>query len=347
MLIQITFILKRLPIDKIDDDIDFIYNSKYFLSLYMTLAQLSYIVAVDNFRNFVLAANNCFVTQPTLSMQIQKLEEELGVIIFNRSKQPVTPTEIGARIIRQAKIILLESDRLESLIESKTGEYKGSFRLGVIPTISPFLIPLFIKSFVNKYPDLELIIKELTTNEIIRSINKDYLDAGILALPVSDPGLMSLHLYYEPFYVYMPFKHKLANKKHIDESDISAKELLLLNDGHCLRGQALKLCQSSEREWNGSTRKILFESGNLDTLIKLVQNDFGITLLPYLTVKERILDDGHALVKAFKHPAPRREVGIIYSKAYLKRPLINALSKVIISSLPKELLKFKNENIIE
>lgn len=317
---------------------------EYFCS--MTLAQLSYIVAVDNYRHFGIAAENCFVTQPTLSIQIQKLEEELGVIIFNRSLQPVEPTEIGEKIIRQARTILHESERLQTIIESETGEFGGTFRLGVIPTAAPYLIPLFLRSFTEKYPKIELIIHEITTPEIIRLINKDALDAGILALPISDSGIINIPLYYEPFIAYLPKGHSLSSKKELLESDIPVKELLLLNEGHCLRGQILKLCNASERDWNNENGRILFESGNLDTLIRLVQQDFGLTLLPFLTVFNSKLDNINAVTKKFKDPQPRREMGIIHSKSYLKKHLIDALIKEIKSCLPQELKNYNKENVI-
>lgn len=312
----------------------------------MTLAQLSYIVAVDNYRHFGLAAENSFVTQPTLSIQIQKLEEELGVIIFNRSCQPIEPTEIGEKILRQARIILRESEKLQAVIESETGEFGGTFRLGIIPTAAPYLIPLFLRSFTEKYPKVELVIQEITTPEIIRQINKDAIDAGILALPINDTGIINMPLYYEPFVAYIPKEHNLSAKKILLESDIPLKELLLLNEGHCLRGQILKLCNASERDWDDTSTRILFESGNLDTLIRLVQQNFGLTLLPFLTVYNSNLDNSKAVIKRFKDPQPRREMGIIHSKAYLKKHLIKALAKEIKDCLPSELNNYNNENVI-
>jgi LysR family transcriptional regulator, hydrogen peroxide-inducible genes activator len=235
----------------------------------MTLAQLYYIVAVDNFRHFSTAADHCFVTQPTLSMQIQKLEEELGVIIFDRSKHPVIPTDIGEKIIKQSRIILHESEKLQNIIDNETGEFTGTLKIGVIPTISPYLIPLFLQSFVSKYPNIELIIDEITTKEIIKGINKDLLDAGLLALPAGDADMIQRSLYYEPFVGYVSKSHKLFKKENLNVEDITGEGILLLKEGHCLRGHALKLCKTSEREWSGNSKKILFESGNLDTLKNL------------------------------------------------------------------------------
>ncbi len=312
----------------------------------MTLAQLYYIVAVDNFRHFGTAASHCFVTQPTLSMQIQKLEEELGVLIFDRSKQPVVPTDIGAKILKQAKIILHESERLQNIIDSETGEFNGTLKIGIIPTIAPYLIPLFLDTFVKKYPSIELVIDEVTTKEIIRGLNKDLLDVGILALPVDIPDFVERILYYEPFVAYISKKHLLYKKEKLDVDDLSRDDLLLLKEGHCLRGHVLKLCKSSEKEWRENERKILFESGTIDTLKKLVEQNFGITLLPYLAIKDIENKEQLSLVREFNPPVPKREVGLVYSKAFLKKHLINALAEEIIKIIPKNLLEKENSLIV-
>ncbi len=312
----------------------------------MTLAQLDYIVAVDNFRHFATAASHCFVTQPTLSMQIQKLEEELGVIIFDRSKQPVVPTDIGIKIIRQARTILQESERLQNIIDSETGEFKGTLKIGIIPTIAPYLIPLFLESFVKKFPGIELIIDEITTKEIIRGLNKDLLDVGILALPINAPDLVEHPLYYEPFVAYISKKNSLFKKNKIDVDDLSRDDLLLLREGHCLRGHALKLCKSSDKEWRQAERKILFESGTIDTLKKLVEQNFGITLLPYLAVKDIESEEKKSLVREFNPPVPKREVGLIYSKVFLKKHFIDALTEEIMKVIPKSLLEKENSLIV-
>lgn len=312
----------------------------------MTLSQLYYIVAVDNFRHFGTAAEHSFVTQPTLSMQIQKLEDELGAIIFDRTKQPVVPTDIGVKIIKQARIIIQESERLQNIIDSETGAYSGQLKIGVIPTIAPYLIPLFLKSFVEKYPGIELVIDEITTREIIKGIDKDLIDVGIIALPVNEPGVLEQPLYYEPFVAYISKGHHLFKKSRIDASDLSNEELLLLKEGHCLRGHALKLCRSSEREWSKGERKILFESGTIETLKKLVEQDFGITLLPYLAVERSCSLIQPSLVREFNAPVPKREIGMVFSKAYLKRHLIDALAGEILKVVPRELLETENTLIV-
>lgn len=311
----------------------------------MTITQLEYIVAVNSYKSFSVAANYCFVTQPTLSMQIQKLEEELGVMIFDRSRNPISATNIGEQLIRQAKIIIAERDRFQNIIENVKGEFSGILRVGIIPTISPFLLPLFLKSFLDKYPKVELIFDELTTNEIVAGIHKSTIDLGILALPINDSGIIEESLYYEPFVAFIPEKHKLFVKEKINVDDLFVQDLLLLKEGHCLREQTLKVCRTSEKEWRDDHNKILFEFGSLDTLINLVQQNFGITLLPYLSVRYMKDDSKLKLVREFTKPVPKREIGIVYGKSFIKKHLIQALKKEILSAVPKE-LKNKKEGLI-
>ena len=312
----------------------------------MTLSQLYYIVAVDNFRHFGAAAEHSFVAQPTLSMQIQKLEEELGVIIFDRGKQPVVPTEVGEKILKQARTILRESERLQNIVESETGEYTGTLKIGIIPTIAPYLLPMFLKSFTEKYPNLELVIDEITTGDIIKGIRKDLIDVGILALPLNDQDIAERSLYYEPFVAYVGKKSQLYKKNKVDINDLSTDDLLLLKEGHCLRGHALKLCKSTEKEWSQGSRKILFESGTLDTIKRLVEQDFGITLLPYLAVKDLEDKNKIAMVREFNSPVPRREIGLVFSKVFLKRHLIEALGEEILKVIPKNLLLKENSLVL-
>lgn len=310
----------------------------------MTITQLEYIIAVSTYRSFSIAANHCFVTQPTLSMQIQKLEEELGVIIFDRSKNPISVTDIGGQLIRQARVILEQRDQFQNIVYNSKGEFSGILRVGIIPTISPFLLPLFLQSFIDKYPKIELIFDELTTNEIIAELNKSAIDLGVLALPINHSGIIEESIFLEPFVGFIPEKHKLFEKNKLSAEDILSDDLLLLKEGHCLREQTLKICKASEKEWRDDHNKILFEFGSLDTLVNLVQQNFGITLLPYLAV--RYLDEFQkSLVREFYDPVPQREIGLVYSKTFSKKHLVNALKTEIINSIPNE-LKEKKEGLI-
>jgi LysR family hydrogen peroxide-inducible transcriptional activator len=310
----------------------------------MTLPQLEYIVAVDNFKHFSKAAEHCFITQPTLSIQIQKLEDELGILIFDRSKQPVSATEMGVKVLRQARIILQEANRLTDIVENETGENSGILRVGIIPTVAPYLIPLFLKSLTEKHPKIELIINEITTREIVRYLKKDLIDVGILALPINNVDLIEQSLYYEPFLLYVSPQHPLYYKEKIKVGEIPREDLLLLKEGHCFREQTLRLC-GDDKGTGKNEKKFLFESGSINTLMKLVEQNFGITLLPCLAMNDIADEERKQYVRKFENPVPKREIGLIYSKALIKRNLISVLAKEVKESVPKELLD-KEESLI-
>lgn len=312
----------------------------------MTITQLEYLIAVEKFGSFSIAANNCFVTQPTLSMQIQKLEEELGVIIFTRNNYPIKPTDIGKKIIEQAKQIIKETQKLQVIIQLEKSEFNGSLHIAVIPTISTYLLPKFLNNFVKRYPNIELIIEEVTTDEVIKGIEKEVFDIGIVALRSFNNNLKTEILYYEPFLAYLPNNHKLLKKKKINQSDLKIKDFLLLKEGHCLRDQVLSICRISEKQLNEKNNKIVFESGNLETLIKLVEQNFGMTLIPYLTTDYLKNSKNRSYIREFNSPIPKREVGIIYSNTFIKVHMINALKEEILKVIPEELKKNKDGIII-
>ncbi|MCX7798488.1 MAG: hydrogen peroxide-inducible genes activator [Melioribacter sp.] len=312
----------------------------------MTLTQLEYLVAVEKYGSFSEAAQKCFVTQPTLSMQIQKLEEELGAIIFRRDKQPVVPTEIGKKILYQAKQILKEKEKLYVLLQIEKGEFIGKLHIAIIPTISSYLLPMFLSNFIKKYPDIELIIDEVTTDEVISGIEKGNYDIGIIALRTINKNLLTETLYYEPFVVFLPPNHRLMKKKKLCQDDLNVSDILLLKEGHCLREQTLSICKSNKNDWVEKGNKVVFESGNLETLIKLVEQKFGMTLLPYLALQ--YIKDKRKLnqIKEFDNPVPKREVGIIYSTTFIKTHLLDALKKEILDVIPDELKQNKSGLII-
>jgi LysR family hydrogen peroxide-inducible transcriptional activator len=312
----------------------------------MTLTQLEYLIAVERFGNFSLAAENCYVTQPTLSMQIQKLEEELGVIIFRRDKQPIVPTDIGQKIIEQAKQILKEKEKLHVILQIERGEFVGALRVAIIPTISSYLLPMFLSSFIKKYPNVELIIDEVTTDEVITGLEKSYFDIGIIALRSKNENLISETLYYEPFVAFLPPDHKLIKKEKLCQDDLNVNDFLLLKEGHCLREQTLAVCKSSENDWVEKSNKIVFESGNLETLIKLVEQKFGMTLLPYLALQYIKEKKKLNQIREFSNPVPKREVGIIHTKTFIKKHLLNALKEEILKVIPEKLKKDKSGLIV-
>jgi len=306
----------------------------------MTLTQLSYIVAVDRYRHFATAAEKSYVTQPTLSMQIHKLEDELGITIFDRSKSPVIPTERGEKIISQAKKILKQSKHIEDLASLSENKLQGTFRVGVIPTIAPNLLPLFLRSFSEKYPDVKLIFEEVVTEELLQLLSEDYLDVGIIATPVEQGNIFEEDLYYEPFIGYISKSHPLAEKEKISVDDLDINNLWLLNEGHCFRDQTVKLCKKQGSETLGES-KIQFKSGNLETLKQLVEQDFGMTLLPYLAKNQLEEHCIQAHLRYFDDPIPRRKVRIVYGREYLKKNIIRAFKDEVLDAIPKEL---KNED---
>ncbi len=310
----------------------------------MTLTQLSYIVAVDKYRHFATAAEKSFVTQPTLSMQIQKMEDEMGVTIFDRSKTPVIPTEIGEKIIAQAQIILKESKQLTDIVNFKESELKGTFRVGIIPTIAPYLVPLFLRSFIKKHPSVELIFEELMTHDVIDKLGNDQLDAAIIATPVEQSYIYVEDLFVEPLVGYLSHSHPLAEKKKLSVDDLDRSNIWLLNEGHCFRDQAVKLCKDEEKI---SQTAIEFKSGNLETLKKLVEQNFGMTLLPWTAVQEH--DNGcvNAIIKEFEDPVPSRKVRLIYGRKHLKQTIIREFRESICNSLPVTLKSKEKRVLIE
>lgn len=310
----------------------------------MTLTQLSYIVAVDKYRHFATAAKKIYITQPTLSMQIQKLENELDVLIFDRSKSPVIPTEIGKEIIEHAKLILRGAKQIEDLVAANDGVLKGSFRIGIIPTIAPYLVPLFLKNFMDAYPEVDLIFEEALTTDVLNGLEEDYFDAGIIASPPTQT-IFELELFDEPFLGYLSAKHKFVNKEELQLGDLQNQELWLLNEGHCFRDQTLKICkQLNEQLVQGP---ITFESGNLETLKRLVESNFGITLMPYLALHDYDNRCANGVVKEFEAPVPTRKIRLVYGREFLKLNLIEALADKIKESLPAELSKYSETVVAE
>ena len=307
----------------------------------MTITQLQYVLAVAEHKNFTLAAEKCFVTQPTLSMQIQKIEEELNVLIFDRSKKPIQLTAIGLKIVNQAKNIVNEAGKIKDIVEYQKGFIGGEFRLGIIPTITPTLLPMFLNNFIKKYPKVNLIIEELNTDEIILRLKNGHLDAAIAATPLEDEKIKEIVLYYEPFVAYIPSDHIASEKKEIEISDLNPDDILLLQDGHCFRDSILNLCKNQ----NIATRNTFqLESGSFETLIKLADEGLGTTLLPYLHTLN-LKEKDKLKLRHFKEPKPAREVSLIYPKSELKIHIIDALRNTI-SGVIKGAIVFHNVQII-
>jgi LysR family hydrogen peroxide-inducible transcriptional activator len=302
-----------------------------------SLNQLEYIVAVDKYRHFGKAADHCHVTQPTLSMQIQKVEEEIGYPLFDRLKKPIVPTAKGQKFISQAKVLLFEHHKLMDLSKHQGAERSGDLRLGVIPTIAPYLIPLFIAKFSKDYPKIHLTIDELKTETILSMLKEDRLDAAILATPLHEAGLKERPIYYEPFSLYVNKKHPLNARKKIKEDDLSGADMWLLADGHCVRNQVVKFCALKNDE--GVFPNIEFEGGNLDTLRNLIRKSQGYTLVPRLFVETLSESERRDFIREFEKPVPTREVSLVYRRDQWKSDVLKALEESIRAQLPEDLRK--------
>jgi len=307
----------------------------------MTITQLQYVLAVAEHKNFTLAADKCFVTQPTLSMQIQKVEEELNIQIFDRTKKPIQLTEIGQKIVNQAKNIVNEADRMKDIVEQQKGFIGGEFKLGIIPTVMPTLLPMFLNTFEKKYPKVKLIIEELNTDDIIMRLKNGNLDAAIAATPLNEEKLKEIVIYYEPFVAYIPEKHRIADKKEIEVSDLNLDEILLLQDGHCFRDGILNLCKNQDV---APANNFQIQSGSFETLIKLADEGLGLTLLPYLHTLD-LKENDKLKLKHFKDPKPAREISLIFPKTELKIQIIDALRQSI-SGVIRGAIAFQNVEII-
>jgi LysR family transcriptional regulator, hydrogen peroxide-inducible genes activator len=310
----------------------------------MTLQQLEYIIAVDTHRHFVTAAENCFVTQPTLSMMIQKLEDELTVKIFDRSKQPVVPTEIGKIIIERARLILRESDTLRQLVDEHKETMRGELRLGIIPTAAPYLAPLFIKTFSERHPDIRLYISEMTTDNIIKKLKDDTLDVGIMATPLNEKELSEDPLFFEEFVVYSAKEEGILSKRFLLANDIDVNRLVLLEEGHCMRTQIINLCELKKA--TSMINNVYYEAGSIETLKSMIETHSGITILPELAI-QNLDEEQMKFVRFFKQPAPVREMSLVTHRTFVKKRLIEALKKAILENLPPQLRGLKMGKILD
>ncbi|MDE3740808.1 LysR substrate-binding domain-containing protein [Maribacter polysaccharolyticus] len=307
----------------------------------MTITQLQYVLAVAEYKNFTLAAQKSFVTQPTLSMQVQKLEDELDVLIFDRAKKPIAVTEVGKKIVEQAKNIVNEADRIKDIVDQEKGFIGGDYTLGIIPTIMPTLLPMFLKTFIKKYPKVNLIIKEQHTESLIRNLQDGHLDGAIAATPLEIEYIRERPLYYEPFVGYIPPSHRLAGKEKLEPNDLDITDILLLKDGHCFREGIINLCNATK---NYGEEHFQIQSGSFETLVNLSNEGLGMTLLPYLNTLD--LDgDKKKYLKHFNAPSPAREVSLIYHKSELKIQITNALREVI-SGIVRGAIAFQDVKII-
>ena len=309
----------------------------------MNLQQLDYIIAVDAHRHFAKAAEKTFVTQPTLSMMIQKLEEELGVRIFDRSKQPVVPTREGEEIIARAKQIMADVSRMREFAKQLKHEISGEMKLAVIPTLAPYLLPLFLKSFAEEHPLLKISIRELVTDEIINSLKNGDIDIGLLATPLNDPRLEEHPVFYEELFAYVAASEKLSKKKYLLPKDIDLSKLWLLEEGHCLRNQMLDLCELKKNDFQSD--RLHYETGSIETLKNLVDHHQGITILPHLATLD-LSKKQKEKIREFAHPKPVREISLVINKNFHRTSLLEALKSEIEKQLPPTISKAQRKRVL-
>lgn len=301
----------------------------------MNIQQLEYIVAVDNHRHFSKAAEASFVTQPTLSMMIQKLEDELGIKIFDRSQSPIEPTDVGRKVIDQARVSIAQIHQIKEIVDEEKGIIKGVFRLAIIPTVSPYLLPKLMQTHREQNTDIRLVINEMTTNQILSGLAKGSIDGGILATPLHDERMKERPVYYEKFLAYIsPNERFLYAKTSLEESDLNGAKLWLLDEVHCFRTQILNLCNLKSKNLVSSA--FTYEAGSIETLINIVDNNNGITVIPemalsHLTEKQKLN------VRFFNKIKPVREISLITRKDFLRERLIEIIEEEIKMSVPASL----------
>jgi LysR family transcriptional regulator, hydrogen peroxide-inducible genes activator len=308
----------------------------------MTLQQLQYIVTLSKEKNFVAAAQKCFVTQPALTTQIKKLEDELGIIIFDRSKKPVIPTEIGQKVINQANSILLESKKIPDLIKEYREDLSGELRIGILPTIGLYLLPLFVNSLLGKLPSIKLHVSENITETIIKQIYDGDIDVGIIATPIDSPNIISVPIYYEEMFAYISRGHPLLDKAKISTTNLLSEDLWLLSSGHCFRNQVATICKG---EQNIERQRFIYESNSIEALKRIIATKRGITIIPELAL-EKPQPNKKGQVKKFADIAPIREISLVVNRAYLKKKLIEKLKDEIQSALPQHMLQIAGRDIV-
>jgi len=301
----------------------------------MTLTQIEYVLAVEKHRHFARAADACFVTQPTLSMQIKKLEEELGVVLFDRSRQPVIPTLAAQKVLSLMREIHTLGNTIPSILNESRVELQGLLRLGVIPTIAPYLLPEVISTLQEWHPLLELDIEELTTEVLISRLRRNELDAGLAATPLGESGITEIPLFNEAFVAFASQGNALLKKRSLTIEDIPVDELWLLSEGHCFRNQVMNLCKKQDKD---ASRKVHLKAAGLDTLQRMVEKHQGVTLLPQMATlefDERKMD----LLRYFKSPEPVRQVSLLSLRPELHHRVLQTLGDAVKANVPASFLE--------
>jgi LysR family hydrogen peroxide-inducible transcriptional activator len=300
----------------------------------MTLTQIEYIVAVEKHGSFVTAAEKCYVTQPTLSMQIQKLEEELGTKIFDRNHHPIIPTDLGKRIIDQSKLILFERNKVDEILFADKEELHGTLKIGIIPTVAPYILPKTLKQFVAKYPKLDISVTEMTTEAIKDKLREDAIDFGIASTPLNEKTLKEQVLYNEPYVMYFSTNHKMLAKKIITPEELDVTEIWTLSDEHCMKAQVINIC--GKKKFKDSTSSFEYNSGSIASLIKMVDINGGCTIIPEMCIAE-FTETMLEQVRYFKAPLLVREISIVTNRYFTKNKIANAFTESLLQQVPADM----------
>lgn len=298
-----------------------------------SIDQLKALMALEKHRNFAKAASSCHVSQPSFTIQLQKLEDELGVVLFDRSKRPLLTTDIGLKIINQARIVVSEFNKIYTIAQFKNNELSGVFRLGIIPTLSPYLIPLFLQDFLTHYPFVHLELHEIPTELIMQKLLMDELDGGILAIPLKNNLFIERHLFYEPLYVYLNSKHDFLKCKKIDLNELSDQKMWILEKSHCLREQIIEICNLNPK--NKCYENLHFEVGSLETIKNLVKKNDGLAILPFLATLNMTKEE-KSFIRPIIPPIPKREIGLVHARSFHKEKILDVLQSKIIDVVKNE-----------
>jgi len=297
----------------------------------MTIQQLEYVLALDKTRHFVRAAELCGVTQPTLSAMVQKLEDEMDCKIFDRSRQPIEPTEIGRQIIKQAQVIIYQVNQLKESIRNEKETLSGVLNLAIIPTIAPYLLPQFIASFKDLYPDISLKVSEMHTDTIIEKLRIAEIDMAILSTPLDDPKILEVPLYYEKFVAYISPSEPIYERTELSASDMPMDRLWVLEEGHCLRNQVFNFCH--QKSHHNST----YEAGSIDTLVKIVDINGGYTVIPELHIE--LLSEKQKLnLREIVKPEATREISLVIRHDFVREGMLNAVAECVKQIIPVHML---------
>lgn len=302
----------------------------------MTLQQIEYMLAVYRYKHFAKAAEFCHVTQPTLSAMIQKLEEELGIRIFDRKQQPVGPTPIGKQILAQGREVLLSVRKLKEIVEEAKHSLLGTFRIGILPTIAPYLIPRFFPQLMKKYPDMDVRITEMQTEDIKKALRHGDIDVGILALLDDMDEFDDTHLFYEQFFAYVSREDALYRHQVIRTADLKGEYLWLLDEGHCFSDQLVKFCQLK----GASQSKKAYSLGSIETFMRMVESGKGVTFIPELSILQ-LNESQKEMVRPFAIPIPTRDIVMLTAKDFIRKTLREMLVKEIQKAVPKDMLDLK------